>query len=116
LWDDRDKLLLLIFLSFFSEFDHTVLISVAIPDFAGQSRLSPFSCADYHLVFLDRLILLLCTEPLICSCACSGGTEEVRGGSAKMGKKGKWFSAVRKVFSSSDPDGKEGKVCQNSFS
>jgi hypothetical protein len=33
-----------------------------------------------------------------------------------MGKKGKWFSAVRKVFSSSDPDGKEGKVCQNSFS
>ncbi|KAK3162386.1 hypothetical protein QOZ80_1BG0088930 [Eleusine coracana subsp. coracana] len=27
-----------------------------------------------------------------------------------MGKKGKWFSAVRKVFSSSDPDGKEVKA------
>ncbi|XP_062207345.1 protein IQ-DOMAIN 3-like [Phragmites australis] len=27
-----------------------------------------------------------------------------------MGKKGKWFSAVKKVFSSSDPDGKEAKA------
>ncbi|KAG2592722.1 hypothetical protein PVAP13_5NG575900 [Panicum virgatum] len=27
-----------------------------------------------------------------------------------MGKKGKWFSAVKKVFGSSDPDGKEAKV------
>ena len=32
-----------------------------------------------------------------------------------MGKKGKWFSAVKKVFGSSDPDGKEAKVCQNSL-
>lgn len=32
-----------------------------------------------------------------------------------MGKKGKWFSAVKKVFSSSGPDGKEAKVCQNSL-
>lgn len=31
-----------------------------------------------------------------------------------MGKKGKWFSAVKKVFSSSDPVGKEAKVCQTS--
>jgi hypothetical protein len=30
-----------------------------------------------------------------------------------MGKKGNWFSAVKKVFSSSDPDGREAKVCQN---
>ncbi|CAO2197051.1 unnamed protein product [Urochloa humidicola] len=27
-----------------------------------------------------------------------------------MGKKGKWFSAVKKVFTSSDPDGKEAKA------
>lgn len=27
-----------------------------------------------------------------------------------MGKKGKWFSAVKRVFSSSDPDGKEAKT------
>jgi len=27
-----------------------------------------------------------------------------------MGKRGKWFSAVKKVFSSSDPDGKEAKA------
>uniref|UniRef100_A0A0A9G100 Uncharacterized protein n=1 Tax=Arundo donax TaxID=35708 RepID=A0A0A9G100_ARUDO len=27
-----------------------------------------------------------------------------------MGKKGKWFSAVKKVFSSSDPDEKEAKA------
>ncbi|GJM92651.1 hypothetical protein PR202_ga09140 [Eleusine coracana subsp. coracana] len=39
------------------------------------------------------------------------GTEDkVRESPAKMGKKGKWFSAVRKVFSSSDPDGKEVKA------
>jgi hypothetical protein len=50
---------MLLIVALFSEFDHLVLISVAIPDFAGQSRLSPFSCDVYHLV-LDRLILLLC--------------------------------------------------------
>uniref|UniRef100_A0A0D9V7H1 DUF4005 domain-containing protein n=1 Tax=Leersia perrieri TaxID=77586 RepID=A0A0D9V7H1_9ORYZ len=32
------------------------------------------------------------------------------GNTEKMGKKGNWFSAVKKVFSSSDPDGKEAKI------
>jgi hypothetical protein len=31
-----------------------------------------------------------------------------------MGKKGKWFTAVRRVFSSSDPEGKDAKVQKSS--
>jgi len=47
--------------------------------------------------------------------ACSRDIEDTVIEHKRMGKKGKWFSAVKKVFGSSDPDGKQAKVCQNSL-
>jgi hypothetical protein len=57
------------------EFDPVSSPGRSIPSVSLLDSVTFFFCEDCHLV-LDRLMLVLSTEPLICSCTCSGASED----------------------------------------